>query len=87
MMPTELKPYTVILMRPAAIQDSALYNDTYLGLVMAEGTQKAIYQAQDDIYALDANEIENFEGFSVEPYDYTVIMVFEGHHRPVHSGN
>lgn len=86
-MPTELKPYTVILVRPAVIQDPALYNDTYLGLVMAEGPQKAIYLAQDDIYAIDGNEVEFFAAYDLQPYDYTVIAVFEGHHRPVHSGN
>ena len=81
-----MNQYTVMLMRPAVIQDPALYNDFYLAHVEAENVQKSVYAAQDQAMAADANEVEGFEDYDLQPYDYSVISVFEGHLKPVWVG-
>lgn len=86
-----LKPvaWTVILMRPAALQDldaSKPWESLYAAYVTAEDTLKAIHMAQAEVLAADASDWgkQCLRRLEVEAHDYRMCFVFEGHFKLAH---
>jgi hypothetical protein len=82
-----LRPYTVVLLKPANICD--VENDTYTALVDAVDLRDAIKVARKEAY--DAAMQDHLEGTETiaapeGPHDFEVLVVFDGKHNPVFFG-
>lgn len=77
--------YTVVVLRPAYICDKTgedFGKDTYVALVEADGTRAAVELAQAEAFARDQRtELE-----PRRPQDYSLCIMFEGHHEPTLYG-
>ena len=71
-----MKPYTVLLLRPEHIAFGGSEPDTYLAHVTAASVSEAVLAAQEEAYAADWEDEDEFYDRS---QDYARIAVFEGH--------
>lgn len=76
-----MNPYTVVLIRPDTVAEQ-YGEDFYVALIEARTPKHAVTLAQLEVWNADlADGVCSEDDFSVDPEDYALVVLFNGHHQ------
>jgi hypothetical protein len=81
--------YTIVLRRPLSLTQAAdedIDHDIYVAIgIEANNLHEAVVAARQEVYDADVKEWGKraLSRMEIDPGEYTMLLVFEGAHRPI----